>query len=192
MTGDTPDVNRPDADVADSDPELARILGEIQRRGAIGTTAIADAVAHAMEYVDLIPPAATIGVDLGSGGGLPGLILARRLPSIQWVLVDRRGKRADLLRFAVRALSLSDNTRVVDADLTSWHELDGAVEVVTARRFGPLRSTLMIGGRLLRPTGSVVVSVADAQETNTHEVVELGFRADERRDGVVRFVRCST
>ena len=43
-------------------------------------------------------------VDLGSGGGLPGLVLADAYPERAITLVDRREKRTDFLRRAVRRL----------------------------------------------------------------------------------------
>jgi 16S rRNA (guanine527-N7)-methyltransferase len=141
---------------------LARVLGEIRARGGIGTTSIEDAIEHAGRYVSFVPAEASIGVDLGSGGGLPGLVVATARPDVRWWLVERRGKRADLLEYAVRTLGLRSIVTVVAADLDEWHELDGTVDVVTARRFAPLAVTATHARRLLRPGGSLVVSTASS------------------------------
>ena len=88
---------------ADVLPVLRHVLTEIQRRGAIGRVSIDEAIAHADEYVAALPDDLHGGelVDLGSGGGLPGLVIVARRPDLRVTLVERRDKRADLLRFGV-------------------------------------------------------------------------------------------
>jgi 16S rRNA (guanine527-N7)-methyltransferase len=51
-------------------------------------------------------------VDLGSGGGVPGLVLALARPEQRWVLVDSVRKKADVLRHFVTTLGV-DNVEVV-------------------------------------------------------------------------------
>jgi 16S rRNA (guanine527-N7)-methyltransferase len=58
----------------------------------------------ALPLVDAVGPAEAI--DLGSGGGLPGLPLAMARPEVRWTLVDSVGKKADLLSEFVRSLGL--------------------------------------------------------------------------------------
>lgn len=62
-----------------------------------------DALA-ALPILDEIEPASAL--DLGSGGGVPGIVLALALPDVRWTLVDSVGKKADALRGFVRALGL--------------------------------------------------------------------------------------
>jgi 16S rRNA (guanine527-N7)-methyltransferase len=52
------------------------------------------------------------GADLGSGGGVPGLVLALARPERRWVLVDSARKKADILRDFVATLGI-DNVEVV-------------------------------------------------------------------------------
>ena len=54
----------------------------------------------------------TDAVDLGSGGGVPGIVLALARPGMRWLLVDSVRKKADVLRGFVDALGL-DNVEVV-------------------------------------------------------------------------------
>ena len=144
------------------DHELLRILGEIQRRGAIGPVDLTSAVAHADGFVAAIPESARTAIDLGSGGGLPGLVIGVRLPLLSLQLVERRAKRADLLRFAVRALGLGDHVVVVEADAQLLADdvvaTGGLVDVVTARSFAATEVLLPLATRLLRPGGVLVVS----------------------------------
>jgi 16S rRNA (guanine527-N7)-methyltransferase len=68
-----------------------------------------DALA-ALPLVDAIEPGRAL--DLGSGGGVPGIVLAMARPRWSWTLVDSVRKKADALRSFVDALELS-NVEVV-------------------------------------------------------------------------------
>ncbi|MGL4608195.1 MAG: RsmG family class I SAM-dependent methyltransferase, partial [Trueperaceae bacterium] len=63
-----------------------------------------------------VKPGATI-LDVGSGAGLPGLVLAISLPENPVFLVERRQKRAAFLKIAVSQLDLS-NANVLATDVT--------------------------------------------------------------------------
>ena len=43
-------------------------------------------------------------LDIGSGGGLPGLVIAHDRPDVHVTLIDRREKRTDLLQRQVTRL----------------------------------------------------------------------------------------
>ena len=64
---------------------------------------LADALA-AVPFLDRLRP--TSAVDLGTGGGVPGLVLALARPDVCWTLVDSVRKKADAVREFARALSL--------------------------------------------------------------------------------------
>ena len=72
------------------DTALVAALTVIQARGAIGERSLHDAVAHGDRFVDLVPEGPRLLVDLGSGGGLPGLVIAWRRPDISVTMVERR------------------------------------------------------------------------------------------------------
>lgn len=88
-------------------------------------------------------------VDLGSGAGLPGIVLAIAEPAREWLLVDANGKKARFLRAAVRELSLT-NVRVAQQRV---EEVEGSFDTVTARAFASLPDMLAWGGHLLAPGG---------------------------------------
>ncbi|HJS71566.1 MAG TPA: RsmG family class I SAM-dependent methyltransferase [Acidimicrobiia bacterium] len=67
--------------------------------------------------------------DLGSGVGLPGVPLAICLPGSEVVLIDRSGRRTDLLRRVTRILELP-NCQVVQTEIS---ELTGATGVIVSR-----------------------------------------------------------
>ena len=147
-----------------SDP-LLETLRLAQRLGFFGAAPIEDAVTHAHSFVEALGDVApgTRIADIGSGGGLPGLVLAWALPQASITLVDRRQKRTDFLERAVRRLGLGHVTvRCEDVEDVVRGVATGAIppfEVVTARGFGPpdLTLTLAVGLLGARP-GTIVVS----------------------------------
>jgi 16S rRNA (guanine527-N7)-methyltransferase len=100
---------------------------------------------HIVDSVQLwqIAPEATTWLDLGSGAGLPGLILAI-LSDAQVTLVESRRLRADWLRRAAAALRL-DNARIESTRLELVRSFPAAV--ITARAFAPLPKLLALAHR---------------------------------------------
>jgi len=93
-----------------------------------------------------------LAYDLGSGAGLPGLVVAIALPQIQVVLVDRRANRAGFLELAVEELGLA-NAEVVAGPV---EELDEPADACLARAFAPLERAWEAAVRVLRPSGRLV------------------------------------
>lgn len=88
--------------------------------------------------------------DLGTGPGLPGIVLAIAAPGRQILLVDSNGKKVRFLREAIRALKL-DGVRAVQSRV---EEVEGSFDCVTARAFASLADMLGWGGHLLAPNGA--------------------------------------
>jgi 16S rRNA (guanine527-N7)-methyltransferase len=127
--------------------------------------------AHAFEHVraDRPPggagglPAAGPGrwLDLGSGGGLPGLVLAEYWPASTAVLLDSSARRTDFLSEAVSGLGWEERVQVVRAraeDGGQDHELRGGFDAVWARSFGSPPVTAECAAPFLRRGGLLVVS----------------------------------
>ena len=93
-------------------------------------------------------------LDLGSGAGLPGLVLALQRPDVQVVLVESLQRRAQFLSECVEALGLR-NTLVRRARA---EELHGKVEVdvVTARAVAPVDRLAAWSLPLLHPGGRLI------------------------------------
>lgn len=144
--------------------ELIETLRQAQRLGFFGSRSIDDAVEHALGYVRAIGelrPGSRL-IDLGSGGGLPGLVLAEAFPDCEIVLLDRRQKRTDFLFRAVARLG-DQHVTVVCADARRFADAVSCAEqrpfdVVTARGFGPPGATLNLARRLLAEPGMIVIS----------------------------------
>ena len=121
---------------------------------------------------ELISPAAIV-VDVGSGAGLPGIVLSVARPDLSVILLEPLARRTAFLSEVVAALNL-DRTTVVRARAEEVGRGRGAprippADVVTARAVAPLdRLTawclplVAVGGRLLALKGdSVTAEVAE-------------------------------
>jgi 16S rRNA (guanine527-N7)-methyltransferase len=95
---------------------------------------------------------ADLAADLGSGAGLPGLVVAIALPRLRMLLVERRPRRAALLELAVDELGVSNAT--VFAGRVA--EMPGPVDVALARAFAPLDEAWAQARGILRPGGRLV------------------------------------
>ena len=97
-------------------------------------------------------------VDLGAGGGVPGLVIAHDRPDLRLTLVDRRSKRTDFLRRVVRRLRWSTRVDVVTADVEAVIGRRGpaAFDAAVARGFGPPDTTLRFATQLVRAGGRIV------------------------------------
>lgn len=112
-------------------------------------------IADSLQLLDLAPNA-RVWVDLGSGAGFPGLVIACALadtPGAQVHLVESTGKKATFLREAAR---LTQAPAVVHAErIERFVEgFSGPVDVVTARALAPLKSLLDQSVSLLK-TGAL-------------------------------------
>jgi 16S rRNA (guanine(527)-N(7))-methyltransferase RsmG len=111
-------------------------------------------------------------LDVGTGVGLPGVPLAILSPGTQFTLLDRSGRRVDLVRRVGRILQL-DNVTVVQGDVT---EYTGSFATVVARAsippgelLGPLKS-------LVSPDGVAILGGSWAEEPLVagYETKEIG------------------
>jgi len=108
---------------------------------------------------ELVPRGYSL-VDLGSGAGLPGIVLAMLLPDSEVVLLEPMLRRATFLEECVAELGLG-NARVVRARAEQMAgEL--AVDVVTARAVAPLDRLAALAVGLLKP-GGIVLAVKGAK-----------------------------
>jgi 16S rRNA (guanine527-N7)-methyltransferase len=145
--------------VSEASPELHAVLRDAQRLGLLGARPIPEVIRHARAFVDALQDVDGRVLDLGSGGGVPGLVIAHDRPDLQLTLVDRRTKRTDFLQRVVGRLGWVDHVDVVALDATALARLDPrGFAAVVARGFGPPEMTLSTALELVRPGGVIVVS----------------------------------
>lgn len=143
---------------------LPRALEESRARGFLGPQPIEPQIVHASgfaqcwEAIRHTPPQALL--DLGSGGGLPGLVLLDHWHS-HTVLLDSMVKRSGFLREVLAWPDAPKGGEVVVAraeEAARWPELDGQFDLVTARSFGHPAVTAECAARFLKIGGVLIVS----------------------------------
>ena len=113
--------------------------------------------------------------DLGSGAGLPGLVLAAVLPTADVSVVEASRRTCEFLSAAVRAMGLS-NVDVLWTRAEEWADGLGECDVVGARAVASLAVLCEYAAPLLREGGSLVAwkgdvaasEMADANAAATH------------------------
>ena len=127
--------------------------------GYIGPAPVDIQIERSLAFTVIAHPA-RLALDLGSGGGLPGLVLALAWRDTDWYLVDSSHKRTEWLKSAVISLGLVDNCHVVceRAEDVGRSRLRAMFDLVTARSFGPPGPTAECAAPLLRVGGELVVA----------------------------------
>lgn len=168
--------------VSDRDHALHDALVASQQLGFLGDRPIDQVIEHARDFVraldglegapgtsaadssvsgpDAETPRTTDALnvlDLGSGGGVPGLVIANDRPDLMVTLLDRRTKRTDFLARVVSRLGWTDRVTVVCADVDAFTP-PRPFDAVVARGFGPPERTLSVANRLARVGGRLVIS----------------------------------
>lgn len=148
--------------VGDGRRELVRRLEAARRRGMLGPGPVEGHVEHAEAMATAIDPGfAGRFLDLGSGGGVPGLVLLNAWPSATGVLLDARGRRCRLLEDALRELDLLDRASVACGraeDMAREAGFRGGFDLVVARGFGSPATTAECAVGFLAPGGRLAVS----------------------------------
>ncbi|MEO8364372.1 MAG: RsmG family class I SAM-dependent methyltransferase [Ilumatobacteraceae bacterium] len=156
---------------------LLRVLGEAQRIGTLGPAPLTEVIRHATWFADALPPETNRVIDLGSGAGVPGLIVALVRPNAQITLVDRRTKCTDALLRAVAVLNLGDRVSVHRGDVehlsrqSEWRE---SFDAAVSRGFGPPHQTLTLARLFVRVGGVVVISEPPADIPDRWGDIDLG------------------
>ena len=174
-------------------PDLRRRLTvqlqDARRRGMLGPGPVDVHLDHAEAM------AAAIGgnfrgrfLDLGSGAGVPGLILLAMWAAATGVLLEARQRRCSFLEAAVSGLGLSDRASVACGraeELARQRDFRGAFDLVVARGFGPPAATAECAVGFLGAGGRLVVSEppgeADPKRWPAAGLAELGLLGPELR-----------
>jgi len=155
-------VTLDDAAVAKLGDFLGRLVAMNER---MNLTAIVDPEAawerHALDALSLVPlladvPAGASLLDVGSGGGVPGLPLAIARPDLAVTLVEATQKKAVFLADVAEALGLANVTVYAERAEELARSFGGRFDVVTARAVAKLAALVPLtapfaraGGRLL-------------------------------------------
>ncbi len=135
---------------------VATLLDWQQRMNLISHSTMATVwtrhVADSLQLLPLAPPDARTWVDLGAGGGFPGLVIACALadtPGAHVHLVESNGKKASFLRQAAQVAGAPATVHAVRIEEFVENTAE-SFDVVTARALAPLPALLTMAYPLLR------------------------------------------
>ena len=121
---------------------------------------------HILDSLTVLPFVSGRVVDVGSGAGIPGQILAIANPALQLVTVDSNGKKARFMRHVVRTLALN-NAEVIEARAEDYRPA-ALGDFVVSRAFAALGDFLRVTAHLAAPGGKwlAMKGKLDANEQN--------------------------
>ena len=131
---------------------------------------------------ELVPDCGEL-VDIGSGAGLPGIVLALMRPALRVVLLEPLLRRAVFLTECVAELGL-ENVTVLRARAEDKQTKSAvAADVVTARAVAPLDRLAVLAAGLLRPGGQLLAikgqSATEELAAAKPVLTRLGVRSAE-------------
>jgi 16S rRNA (guanine527-N7)-methyltransferase len=143
------------------DDRLLGALAEARALGFLGPGPLEAHVHSAAAFVEALGVIDGSAVDLGSGGGVPGLLLAEHYTEVRWTLVDQHRRRTSFLARTVANLGWAGRVEVVRAAAEALAH-DPARRrrsaVVVARSFAPPAVTAEVGAGFLQVGGRLAVA----------------------------------
>lgn len=143
-------------------------LSELERWGRTGgltgyrdpSKRIRHLLTESLMLLRVVPPPATPLVDIGSGAGIPGLILAFARPEWEIVLIESARRRANFLRHVARTLALG-GVRVEHgrAEIVSKGSGQGRFRTATMRAMPGGGMARKLAAPFLAPDGVLVVTL---------------------------------
>lgn len=125
---------------------MLRVENQIQNLVAAPTinTVWARHMADSAQLLQYVPRGTSLWLDLGSGAGFPGLVVAILRPHLTVTLVESRTKRIEWLWRVIEELGL-EHTAVAGRRLETL--ADAKVDVISARAFAPLDRLVELAAR---------------------------------------------
>ncbi|HET8729799.1 MAG TPA: 16S rRNA (guanine(527)-N(7))-methyltransferase RsmG [Moraxellaceae bacterium] len=156
---------------------LAYLALLVKWNGAYNLTAVRDPaqmlVKHLLDSLSVLPhvKGETL-IDVGTGAGLPGLVLALARPALRVTLLDSNGKKVRFLRQVIAELGIGN----AEAVQSRVEEFAGHYDVVTSRAFATLADMVEWSGHLAGESGEFLAmkGVHPAEEI---AALPAGFRA---------------
>jgi len=150
---------------------LLEVLARARRRGLLGKESFSDAIERSLFFAKPFGtnPPETL-VDVGSGGGIPGIPLLLHWPDTRGILLDRRVTSCSHLREALQLLGIGERVTVESMELKRFvaERTRDRAEAVVARGVGLEMLLTQGASRLVVPGGWLISSVprelSDAEE----------------------------
>jgi len=159
-------------------PELMSWLAELEKwNAAYNLSGIRNAeeivTRHILDSLAVLPYCVGRGIDIGSGAGIPGLILAIANPALTITTLDSNGKKARFMRHAMRSLSIA-NASVFEGRVED-HEPGPGYDFVLSRAFAALGDFLRLSAHLAAPGGKWLAMKGKLDQDEQNDLPE-GFR----------------
>jgi len=124
-------------------------------------------------------------IDVGTGGGIPGIIFAILNPQLNVCLLDSSQKKTRFLRYAKRDLNI-DNITIV-CDRVEKYKPKTLFDVVISRAFTEVGNYLQLAGHLCKPNGHILAMKGPRIESEDN-VAKIGFELSKEIDIQVPFL----
>jgi len=141
---------------------VTEFLEESRRLGFVGPGSVNRHMHHALAFAESVPAPPARALDLGAGGGLPGLVLAvAAWPDTEWCLLDASQRKTQFLASAVAAFGVGDRVEVVTGraeEAGREPRRRAGYDLVVARSFAVPAVVAECGAPFLSIGGLLVVS----------------------------------
>lgn len=132
-------------------------------------------IKHLLDSLSILPHVQKRSLlDVGTGAGLPGMVLALANPALEVTLLDSNGKKIRFLRQVIAELKVT-NAQAVQSRV---EEFDGSFDMVTSRAFATLADMAGWCGHLINASGEFLAMKGTRPD---EEMADLpaGFRVQE-------------
>ena len=136
-------------------------------------------IENCIPITTLLPDEGVTVADIGSGAGLPGIVIALAKPGLKVSLIEPLQRRVEFLHEVIDTLKLS-NVEVIRAKSES---LKGSYNFVVARAVAPLPRLIATTWHLVAPGGSLLamkgesaadeIAQSDLSKTRKHQLHEI-------------------
>lgn len=161
---------------------LLHVLENARALGFLGPGPVAEHLTHAKAYLSALPKVGAGGlvIDLGTGGGVPGLPLAYWRPDLTWVLVDAMVKRVVFVASSVAELRLDITVLERRAEaMAKEPDWAHAADVVVARSLATPGLAAEYASPLLKVGGKAIIAEppgGDPDRWPSEGLAKLGMR----------------
>lgn len=164
------------------------VLERSRALGLLGPGPTSEHIVHGKAMAAALESAPESFLDLGSGGGVPGLVLALCWPEAKGALLDSAARRCSFLREAIGALGIEDRIEVVhDRAESAAHDPERreCFDAVFARSFGHAAVMAECASGFIKAGGELVVSEppGGGRDWPTEQLAELGLALEGPHPG---------
>ncbi|NPA11250.1 MAG: 16S rRNA (guanine(527)-N(7))-methyltransferase RsmG [Epsilonproteobacteria bacterium] len=118
---------------------------------------------YPLQFLTKTPKSA---IDIGTGAGFPGLILAMAMPQTKWYLVEPLKKRYGFLNYIKVLLNLN-NTQIIPKRI---EEFDKKADLITSRAVMPTIELIKLSDHLLNEDGLYLFYKGENAKEETKDV----------------------